>query len=138
MFTKRGAINSCVKIKLKSLYALCKFAKFKPVNLLILIMIHTCNIHCHTLDLEKIEIMGIEDGGQWIPFAFHIGIVVACKLTTPDEDSPAFNCTTLFTEQGDTYIIDTPYIDFLKLFMKHNNTIVKEEEDGEESKDLEF
>ena len=138
MYTKRGAINSCVKIKLKSLYAFRKFAKFKPVNLLILIMIHTCNIHCHTLDLEKIEIMGIEDGGQWIPFAFHIGIVVACKLTTPDEDSPAFNCTTLFTEQGDTYIIDTPYIDFLKLFMKHNNTIIKEDEDGEQSKDLEF
>lgn len=123
------------------MYAYSKFVKFKPVNLLIVIMIHTCNIHCHTLDLEKIELMGIEDKGQWIPFAFHIGIVVACKLSTPDEDSPAFNCTTLFTEQGDTYIIDTPYIEFLKAFMNYNNSSkeeAKKDDKKDDKTDLEF
>jgi len=82
-------------------------------------MIHVCNIHCHALDVEKIELMGIEDKGQWMSFAFHLDIVIACKLTSLEEDSLVFNCTTIFTEPGDTYIIDTPYPEFLKLFVDH-------------------
>lgn len=93
-------------------------------------MIHVCNIHCHTLDVDKMEMMGIEDKGQWMSFAFHLDIVISCKLTSLDEDSLVFGCTTIFTEHGDTYIIDTPYDKFLKIFIEHYDdasSSVKEE-----------
>jgi|694.fasta_scaffold03423_22 hypothetical protein len=100
-------------------------------------MIHVCNIHCHALDIEKVELMGIEDKGQWMSFAFHLDVVIACKLTSLEEDSLVFNCTTIFTEPGDTYIIDTPYPEFLKLFVDyHEQPTVshppKEQKDGDE------
>lgn len=79
-------------------------------------MIHTCNIHCHTMDLDRADLMGIEDSGKWLPFAFHLDVVIACKLTTDEEDQLVYNCTTIFTEHGDTYIIDTPYTEFQTIF----------------------
>lgn len=97
-------------------------------------MIHVCNIHCHTLDVDKMEMMGIEDKGQWMSFAIDMDSVVACKLTSLDEDTLTFGCTTVFTENGDTFIIDTPYDKFLKLFTTHHNgkedSSVKEEPDA--------
>lgn len=93
-------------------------------------MKHVCNIHCHTLDVDKMEMMGIEDKGQWMPFAIDTDSVVACKLTSLEEDTLTFGCTTLFTENGDTFIIDTPYDKFLKIFMAEDDTSsVKEEPD---------
>ena len=99
-------------------------------------MIHSCNIHCHALDIEKIELMGIEDKGQWMPFAFHLDVVVAIKLTSLEEDSSVYNCTTVFTEHGDTYIIDTPYVEFLPVFLSHYE-FSKEDKTGDKP-DLEF
>lgn len=101
-------------------------------------MIHTCNIHCHALDIEKVELMGIEDKGQWMPFAFHMDVVVACKLTSLEEDSLVYNCTTIFTEHGDTYIIDTPYKKFLPMFIEYNNQDIIKSDDEEENTDLSF
>lgn len=100
-------------------------------------MIHSCNIHCHSIDLEKVELMGIEDKGQWMPFAFHLDVVVACKLTSQEEDSFVYNCTTVFTEHGDNYIIDTPYVEFLPIFIGHYSDQPSSKED-EGGNDLEF
>lgn len=83
-------------------------------------MIHTCNIHCHTLDVDKADLMGIEDKGKWLPFAFHLDIVIACKLTTDEEEELVHNCTTIFTDHGDTYIIDTPYTEFQTIFQLYH------------------
>lgn len=80
--------------------------------------------------------MGIEDKGQWMPFAFHLDVVVAIKLTSQEEDSFVYNCTTVFTEHGDNYIIDTPYVEFLPLFTGHYTGQSSKEEEG--SDDLEF
>lgn len=96
-------------------------------------MIHTCNIHCHTLDLDKADLMGIEDKGKWLPFAFHLDIVVACKLTTDDEEETVYNCTTVFTDQGDTYIIDTPYTEFQTIFQLYHTS-----EGSKPAEDLNF
>lgn len=85
-------------------------------------MIHRCNIHCHTMDLEKAESMGIEDRGKWLPFSFLLDITVACKMTSDDEDEMTYNCTTVFTEHGDTYVIDTPYSEFNSLFEMYFDT----------------
>jgi hypothetical protein len=83
-------------------------------------MIHTCNIHCHTIDIEKADLMGIPDKGKWLSFAFHIDVVIACKLTTDDEEEMVYNCTTIFTDHGDTYVIDTPYEEFLTMFQLYH------------------
>jgi hypothetical protein len=56
-----------------------------------------------------------------MPFAFHLDIVIACKLTSDEEDSLVNGCTTIFTEPGDTYIIDTPYEQFMPIFKTYYN-----------------
>ena len=101
-------------------------------------MIHSCNIHCHSIDLDKVELMGIEDKGQWMPFAFHLDVVVAIKLTSQEEDSFVYNCTTVFTEHGDNYIIDTPYVEFLPLFTEHYMDHPSSTEEEGDNNDLEF
>lgn len=84
-------------------------------------VIHRCKIHCHTIDPDKMDLMGMEeDRGKWMPFSFHMGTVVACKLSSDEEDLLPFGCTTIFTEQGDTYIIDTPYEEFEESFVRYN------------------
>ncbi len=92
-------------------------------------MIHTCNIHCHTLDLDKADLMGIEDKGKWLPFAFHMDVVIACKMTTDEEDLLPFGCTTVFTDHGDSYIIDTPYNEFQTIFQMYHSDSTKESTD---------
>jgi hypothetical protein len=67
------------------------------------------------MDLLNIE----EDQGKWMPFLFDLDIVVAAKQTSEDEEELVHNATTIFTESGDTYIIDTPYYEFFKLWKSH-------------------
>jgi hypothetical protein len=64
--------------------------------------------------------------------------VVAIKLTSQEEDSFVYNCTTVFTEHGDNYIIDTPYKEFLPIFTEFNFSSSIEEEGGEDNTDLDF
>ena len=96
-------------------------------------MIHTCNIHCHTMDLDKADLMGLTDKGKWLPFAFHLDIVIACKLTTDDEEETVYNCTTVFTDQGDSYIIDTPFAEFQTIFQLYHTS-----EGSKSAEDLNF
>jgi hypothetical protein len=96
-------------------------------------MIHTCNIHCHTMDLDRADLMGLTDKGKWLPFAFHLDIVIACKLTTDDEEESVYNCTTVFTDQGDSYIIDTPYTEFQTIFQLYHTS-----EGSKPAEDLNF
>ena len=96
-------------------------------------MIHTCNIHCHTMDLDKADLMGLTDKGKWLPFAFHLDIVIACKLTTDDEEETVYNCTTVFTDQGDSYIIDTPFTEFQTIFQLYHTS-----EGSKSAEDLNF
>ncbi len=84
-------------------------------------MTHACNIHCHTMDLDRADLLGVNDNGKWLPFVFHLDIVVACKMTTDDEEEPSYGCTTIFTDQNDTYIIDTPFTEFSKLFKDYHS-----------------
>jgi hypothetical protein len=72
------------------------------------------------MDLDRADLLGVDDKGKWLPFAFHLDIVVACKLTTDDDEEVAYGCTTIFTDQNDTYIIDTPYTKFSNLFKEYH------------------
>lgn len=83
-------------------------------------VIHQCNLQCHSMSPDKMDYLGIEnDMGRWLPFSFHMDMVNACKMTTDDIDDPAYGLTTVFTDQGDNYIIDTPYSRFLKIFLDY-------------------
>ena len=103
-------------------------------------MTHQCKVQCHTMDPKTVELTGAEDKGKWLPFIFNIEIVDGAKLTSDEEDSPTYNCTTIFTTQGDTYIIDTPYEEFFKKFDKFNSLqiIIKDEDDDTFSDDDEL
>lgn len=84
--------------------------------------IHKCKIHCHTIDPETLDAMGLDsDVGKWMPFSFHMETVLACKLASDDEEVLPFGCTTIFTDNGDTYIIDTPYEEFEEIFCRYYN-----------------
>ena len=83
-------------------------------------MIHECHLNCHSMDLSKLDDLGIEDSGKWMPFVFNISMVEAAKLTSEDKDMPTYNCTTIFTNSGDAYIIDTPYREFFNLFKEYH------------------
>jgi len=94
-------------------------------------MIHSCNVHCHSLSTTEVELLGIEDNGKWLPFSFLVSMVVAMKQTTDDEDEPTFNCTTLFMENGESFVIDTPYYKFSKIW----STAIYEMENSNDSKE---
>lgn len=95
-------------------------------------MIHSCNIHCHSMDIAQVDLLGVEDKGKWLPFAFHMDIVIACKLTNDDEEDVTYGCTTVFTDHNDTYIIDTPYKEFLPLFMTYHTDASSESKKSDE------
>lgn len=103
-------------------------------------MIHKCKVQCHTIDPKTVELTGLEDKGKWLPFVFNMDVIDAAKLSSDEEDSPTYNCTTVFTSNGDTFIIDTPYEEFLKKFDQYNSIqiIIKEEDEDGDDEDLEL
>jgi len=82
-------------------------------------MIHTCNVHCHALDPEEKDLLGITDSGKWLPFAFLIDSVTAIKQSNDEESEMLFNCTTVFVDSGDVYTIDTPFFTFQDIWMQY-------------------
>jgi hypothetical protein len=87
------------------------------------------------VDIDKAELMGLDDKGRWMPFAFDIDCVIACKLTSDDEEMLVNGCTTIFTEYGDTYIIDTPYVEFQDLYIKYNESLYPSDSISNEDED---
>ena len=86
-------------------------------------MLHECNINCHSMDASKMQDLGIEDLGKWVPFIFRLDIVEAAKMTSDDDNMNIYGCTTIFTNTGDNYIIDTPYKEFFDLFKEYSLNI---------------
>lgn len=86
-------------------------------------MIYDCNIFCSTMDEDQAEILGVEDKGIWLPYAFILDSVMAIKMSTHDEESLAFGRTTIFTHDGNTFIIDTPYDKFARVWKEYYATV---------------
>lgn len=93
--------------------------------------IHKCKIHCHAMDPDQADLMGVEDKGKWLSFAIHMDSITAVKLTSDDEDQLVCGCTTLFTEFGESFIIDTPYEDFVDKYYKYYNTAQSSKKEAE-------
>lgn len=103
-------------------------------------MTHQCKVQCHSMDIKTAEDLGIEDAGKWLPFIFNMEIVDAAKLASDEEDSSAYNCTSIYTTTGNTYIIDTPYEEFFKKFLEFNTIQIvfggsPDDKRGEENED---
>lgn len=94
-------------------------------------MTHSCKVQCYTMDSKKAEDLGIEDKGKWMPFIFNMDIIDAAKMTSDEEGVMEYNCTTIYTSTGTTFIIDTPYEDFMKKFTEWNtmHIVIKGEDD---------
>ena len=85
--------------------------------------LHECNIHCHTMTPDKMDLLSIEeDQGKWMPFMFNLDIVVAAKQTSEDPEESTYNATTIFTDAGYTYVIDTSYLEFFRIWKQHTNS----------------
>lgn len=99
-------------------------------------MLHKCNVHCHALNPTDSDILGIEDSGKWLSFSFLVDTVVAIKQATDDEEESTFNCTTVFTATGETYVIDTPFYTFQAIWEKYLEEDEKQEDDSSSSMSL--
>lgn len=102
-------------------------------------MIHECKVFCHSLESNLMDLIGKGDDtiGKWLPFAFDISLVDAAKMTTDDEESMVYKCTTVFLHSGDTYIIDTKYRDFIELW-KQSDSLMFGDDGGSGDDDLEL
>jgi len=96
-------------------------------------MLHECNLQCVSLDLSKLEALGIEDNGKWMPFIFDMDCIEAAKLTSDEEGALAYGCTSIYTKGGDTYIIDTPYKEFFKKYKEFYYDTEQEDTPGSEN-----
>jgi len=90
------------------------------------------------MNLKDMENLGIDDNGKWLPFIFDMEMVEAAKLSSDEEDSSTYNCTTIFTRSGDTYIIDTDPEEFFKKFTEWNTFNILDKEDEASDDDLEL
>jgi hypothetical protein len=99
-------------------------------------IVHQCNVNCHAMEAEQAKLLGVEDLGKWMPFMFDMDMVVAAKLTSDDEEAFTYNCTTIFTNGGDTYVIDTPYTEFFRIYKEYKSLFdippADEEEGGDD------
>jgi len=85
-------------------------------------MIHRCKVHCHTINPTEMNLLGLnDDGGKWLPFAIDIGVVTAAKMSTDEIGEPSYNCTSIFTNTGETFILDTHYLDFINKWESYIN-----------------
>lgn len=90
-------------------------------------MIHECNLQCYTMSLEDLELLGKkEDPGKWMPFIFEMSMVKAAKLTSEENDAFTYGCTTIYTHDGESYIIDTPYKEFFAKYKEFNSFTIIE------------
>lgn len=95
-------------------------------------MIHECNVYCYSASSDLNELIGKEDDGKWLPFAFDMMLVDAIKMSSDEPDHNTYRCTSVFLQNGESYIIDTKYKDFLKLWKMD---IMGEEEENDDYSD---
>lgn len=86
-------------------------------------MIHKCKVQCHTVNPTDMDLLGIkDDAGKWLPFAIDLGIITAIKMSTDEEGEPTTGCSTVFCNEGSSFILDTPYNELLDIWMEYVNS----------------
>jgi hypothetical protein len=70
------------------------------------------------------DLLGIkEDDSKWLPFAFDMGIINAVKMSTDEKGEISYKCSTIFCTDGNSFILDTPYFDFVEKWEQYNKSI---------------
>jgi hypothetical protein len=89
-------------------------------------------VYCHSITPEQAEVLNITDSGKWLPFTIYLGCINAFKMSTDEDEEGTQYCTTVYTDTGDIYILDTPYPKFNTIWKKFMDL---EEESTDESSD---
>ena len=90
-----------------------------------LFMICSCNVYCNTKTESKLEDLGLslEDvPGHWLPFTFKYEYLMAIKVASDDVEDDLYNCTVLFMDNDDTFVIDLSYDDVLEQWKNFLNS----------------
>jgi len=80
-------------------------------------MIHRCNVECHKHDTLTQELTG-DTESIWLKFSFLLDTVVAIKETSSDTDDFNYKTTTVYMDENRSYIIDTPFTVFEKIWIE--------------------
>ena len=100
-------------------------------------MIHKCKVQCHTVNPSEMDLLGInESGSKWLPFAIDLGTITAIKMSTDDKGEESYNCASIFTSNGDTFILDTPYHEMIDVWGKYINSMWGDVESPSDEDDL--
>ena len=84
-------------------------------------MIHKCKVQCHTVNPADMDLLGIkEDESKWLPFAFDMLIINAVKMSTDEKGEASYGCATVFCSDGNSFILDTPYFEFVDKWQEYN------------------
>jgi hypothetical protein len=88
-------------------------------------MIYECHVYCHSVSPDLTELLGKnqDDDGKWLPFAVDISLVDACKMSSDVPGDFTYKATSLFMQSGDTFVIDTPYKEFVKIWKQYKEDL---------------
>lgn len=79
-------------------------------------MICSCNVYCRSKTESELEDLGVTSDsipGIWLPFTFMYEYLMAIKTASDDKEDDTYNCTNIYMDNGDVFIIDTPYDELL-------------------------
>lgn len=98
-------------------------------------MIVICNVYCQSSEAQRLEDMGLDDPGMWLPFAFDMDTVVAVKQSSDEESHMTYKCATIFTEQGDAFVTDILFKKMLKQWKEYHESLytIDDEDETEEN-----
>lgn len=61
------------------------------------------------MEEEQLEDLGIKDPGVWVDAAIETGSIIAIKRRSQDKADDEYYATTVYMDNGDVYVIDTPF-----------------------------
>ena len=61
------------------------------------------------MEEEQLEDLGITDPGVWVDAAIETGSIIALKRRNADKSNDEYYATTLYMDNGDSFVIDTAF-----------------------------
>jgi len=96
-------------------------------------MVHKCKVQCHTVSATEMDLLGMKDDGvKWLPFAIDLNVITAIKMSTDEVEEESYNCSSIFTTHGDTFILDTPYHDMVEIWANYVNAMWDDEQPNDD------
>ena len=61
------------------------------------------------MEEDQLEDLGIKDPGVWVDAAIETGSIIAITRRSQDKTDDEYYATTVYMDNGDVYVIDTPF-----------------------------